>query len=476
MAVNDEVIKLVLDLVKSGNADATIQTLERLRDQTLAAKAGYEILDRQVGTYEVMERQVVATTTQAASSVREFYQSLVAAAPQVGLMAVKTEELAQATARVVGSRGGGGGNVGFGLLAASYAVQDFSSQLGTRGLAGALSAVQNNIPTIVMSLGKGGPGMAAAVSLASIAVGLLAENWDKLKEKFLGTETEAARKKMEELAEATKKAADEGERLLKTQTPDQKGEAKNIKRAVDAFGGGDVLKEVIKAMVAERGDFGAEANKTLAQNLITNVNSGNVQAQEYLRNLMGGRGNPIAQVLSGGRTPEEDIAASKAASAKQAQEEERSRQAIKAKKDADDDLVDNLNKQGQENEQKAFEEMNADAAKEKQDASKDRLNDTRKAIQAGEQRRKQREAASRKAFNENGPSKEGLDAGDQALMARYVTALLQQQGVGNMAGVQMLANQGMLTVNQFNMAKRLLMAQQIGVRLEQIPNTLAGQQ
>ena len=40
--------------------------------------------------------------------------------------------------------------MGMSMMATSYAVQDFTSQLDTRGLAGAISAVQNNIPGMLM--------------------------------------------------------------------------------------------------------------------------------------------------------------------------------------------------------------------------------------------------------------------------------------------------------------------------------------
>ena len=62
-----------------------------------------------------------------------------------------------------------------GILQASYAIQDFTSVLsGGQGPgAGPLtSSVQNNIPGLLMMLGKGA-GVAGAVSVASVAVGLL---------------------------------------------------------------------------------------------------------------------------------------------------------------------------------------------------------------------------------------------------------------------------------------------------------------
>lgn len=106
---------------------------------------------------------------------------------------------------LTGKPGGGGGNMGQGLLGASYAVQDFTSQLGTRGLVGALGAIQNNIPQILMSLGAGA-GLTGVISVAAVALGALLP----LLSKAFGGETQeqidAAKKKVEEFTEGVKKA------------------------------------------------------------------------------------------------------------------------------------------------------------------------------------------------------------------------------------------------------------------------------
>jgi hypothetical protein len=86
--------------------------------------------------------------------------------------------------------------LGQAALTTSYAIQDFTSQIGTRGLAGALGAVQNNIPGLLMSLGMSG-GIAGAVSIVSVGLGVLANQFldtgkaqDTLREKTDGA-TEA---------------------------------------------------------------------------------------------------------------------------------------------------------------------------------------------------------------------------------------------------------------------------------------------
>jgi hypothetical protein len=65
-------------------------------------------------------------------------------------------------------------NFGSTVLYASYAVQDFTSQLGTRGLAGAFAAIQNNIPQILVGLGVGG-GLTGILSVAAVALGAFSD-------------------------------------------------------------------------------------------------------------------------------------------------------------------------------------------------------------------------------------------------------------------------------------------------------------
>lgn len=112
-----------------------------------------------------------------------------------------------------GGGGGGGRGFGQGMLQASYAVQDFTSQLGTQGLGGALAAIQNNIPGILMGLGVSG-GLAGALSLVSVAAGALVPIFEKL----FGAETAENIKKR---AEEIKKLADEAKEL----TTPEKGDA-----------------------------------------------------------------------------------------------------------------------------------------------------------------------------------------------------------------------------------------------------------
>src|SRR5690348_11468088 len=87
-------------------------------------------------------------------------------------------------------------NVANRMVQTSYVVQDFTSQLGTRGLSGALMAVQNNIPGLLASFGTTG-GLAGVLSVVAVSAGVVYENWDKIATLWRDGETlkEAERQK-----------------------------------------------------------------------------------------------------------------------------------------------------------------------------------------------------------------------------------------------------------------------------------------
>jgi hypothetical protein len=193
------------------------------------------------------------------------------------------------------------GQFGRGMVNASYAVQDFTSQLGTRGLAGALGAIQNNIPQLLSSLGAGA-GLAGVLSLASLGVGLLYENWDKIATLWGKGQTEEEAKRMKELAKATEDAEKAAEALLKTLPPELRGGPEGMKRAAEAFGGPAVLEE-LRQEILQTGAWG-DAAKEMARVLAANLNRGQPAALRFLQEQrpMG----PVGVVLRGGQTPEEE--------------------------------------------------------------------------------------------------------------------------------------------------------------------------
>lgn len=99
----------------------------------------------------------------------------------------------------------GSRNLGRSVLLASQGIEDL--QYG-------FSAVLNNIPIFVSSLGYGA-GLAGGISLVGVAANVAMKHWDKLMDAFGSSATETATQEMERLGKATKLTADEQDRLVR---------------------------------------------------------------------------------------------------------------------------------------------------------------------------------------------------------------------------------------------------------------------
>lgn len=471
MAITDEAVKLVLDLVKSAGSDATIAALEKLRAATMAASQGYEVLERQVGAYELVEKeaeQVVGRQTSAFTKL----------ALGIGGASAETRAFTGSMNTLKGTEGRGG----TGVLAASYAVQDFTSQLGTTGMLGGLRAVQNNIPGILIGLGAGA-GLAGILSGLAVAAGLVADNWGKIKNAFTSDDVKKKTEEMDKFAEAIKRSADAGERaaeaLKKVLSPDQRKPGEAIKRAADAFGGDAVLTELTRGLVVSgRANVRGGDAQRRAGELIAGVQGGDERAQKLMADILAktGRGD-IANVLMGGKTPAEQ-AKDRADQAKKAADEndaaEKKRQDAKKK---NDENVDDLNRRGQEYQRLGEQEK---AAQDKKDV-KDRIGAQAREMKAQEDLAKRRQRESTEQFKAlPGPNKESLQRGDDALRMKYIANLVHQSqakmGGTEEENAQLLINQGAITGNMRVIAEKMMRSLQIQRQQQQIGNVLAGQQ
>lgn len=239
--------------------------------------------------------------TQSTASAKEFTASLQTVSvvadqntvPSLQRVDVATNQVATSTNRL-----------GSTVLYASYAVQDFTSQLGTRGLGGAFAAIQNNIPQILMGLGIGG-GMTGVVSVLAVGVGVLYTNWDKVATLWGQgkTDEETARlKKMEEQIKATTAAT---EKLFNTQPPFQKEMGGRIDKAGAEFGGAKLEQELIRMYKAQFGDFGEDTGQ-LVRNLVTGARGGDRQSITNIENMANPDNSDVARRLTGRRTARED--------------------------------------------------------------------------------------------------------------------------------------------------------------------------
>ncbi len=297
---SDEEIRLILNMGKSG---ADVEAVRAKLDEMKASAAT---------TNQVIQVQTTALDALGISLKRT-----------AGLYDVVTTE-AQQAAQVIGASHPR--SIGQAALAGSYAVQDFTSQLGTRGLAGGLY-----------------------------------ENWDKVARLWGSGKTEEEIERVKKLTKATEEAAEAAEKLAKTLTPERRAEGPGaLKRATDAFGGEAVVKELAEAIKGARGDFGAENNRNMAKTLMANLNLGNRDAIEFLQTLP--LQGPVGRVLGGGPTPDEVMKAQGAA---------RKEQEAKAKAFRDKQAQEDAQEKRRIAQQNLEGQRNADRAREQQDKEKD---------------------------------------------------------------------------------------------------------
>lgn len=151
------------------------------------------------------------------------------------------------------------------MLQSSYAVQDFTSQLGTRGLAGALGAIQNNIPGILFGLGVG-PGIAGVVSVAAVAVGALVPQLQSMYEAMTSNVPIIAADKLKQFTEDAKKAKEQWDKLVATPTKVEAAAGKAI---------GETIAELGPEALAE--GFTGAMGKTGMSAQLTPTESGQMQ-------------------------------------------------------------------------------------------------------------------------------------------------------------------------------------------------------
>ncbi len=192
MAISEEEIKLILNTQDSKTQVHVLATeVQFLSDRM-------EVLARDFNEGRISEAQYVTSSQMVSDMLRD--------------RSALTEEVARQTGILDKSHR----DIGQTLLQTSYAVQDFTSQLDSRGLSGALSAVQNNIPGILSGLGAGA-GLAGVVSVLTVALGAALPHLRS----FFGAMDAA---KVKEAADELKKVQAEADAMLKA-PQDEPGKA-----------------------------------------------------------------------------------------------------------------------------------------------------------------------------------------------------------------------------------------------------------
>lgn len=153
----------------------------------------------------------------------------------------RAERQAKETSRVIGDEIHKGSTRGaMGLLALSQAVDD--AQYGFR-------AIVNNIPQVAMMFGAAG--LAGGIGIAAVAVNQLLQHWDDIANVFRTDFMKRQAEATAELAEQTKAAADEAERLLKAQMPSHEAGKAGIEKGIKEAGAPGVAEAVAAALGRE---------------------------------------------------------------------------------------------------------------------------------------------------------------------------------------------------------------------------------
>jgi hypothetical protein len=250
--MTDEIMRLVLDLASSSkDVGELVGKLGELKSKGAEVAETYHVMAKAGEGYTVATREENKAMDEAVRKAVELTQA------QRALNIVIDESIAEqkalATATVTTGKHADQakdkqGGFGRSILATSYAFQDFTSQLGDRGLAGAIGAVQNNIPSVLAGLGVGA-GVAGAVSAISVGLGLLLPQMGKLADAFSTGATKTEADRMKELADNTHRTAEETDKLNKYKREQaslekirdgQENAAHKEKQSIEEFFGAEV--------------------------------------------------------------------------------------------------------------------------------------------------------------------------------------------------------------------------------------------
>ena len=324
MPVSEEVVRLILETTGPEGLKLLSTAAEDLEEELQKTARQWKNGEIDVANY-------MRTTTRLQSQLGDVKSVLAGTNDATDNAASSTHRVVEATEKL----GKTSANTGQSLLQTGRVIQDFAQ--------GGLGGILNNIEGLTMALGLGSglAGVLTVVGVAALTAGPSIKSYfrslidgsneiptssDKLK--ALGESLKHTTERLEELGkqqrltnadlvefnrltiertrlEREEEAARAQKANAATLSADQRKGADVVKRALDAFGGKRVENEVAKALEATGNGAGDPLQG--ARNLLFNVQRGDVQAHEFLRDVMarGSGFTDIAGVLTGGKTPAE---------------------------------------------------------------------------------------------------------------------------------------------------------------------------
>ena len=456
MAINDEIVRLILDIQKSGQTPETIKALEQFRDKAVAADTATQALGKSgVNTGQSL--------LQTGRIIQDFAQG--------GLGGILNNIEGATMALGLGAGMGGVLTVlGVVALTAGPAVKSFFKTLidGSNEV----PKVKEGVEGLTQTIKDNGEALDALRKQQSLTnselkeFNRLTEEQVELEKKLKIAKKEA--KDEEKLAGLRPPGEEEAERaraeILQGEVGGKQDEITNIvdqqivrqhiqaQRSFENLPEGDPRR--LKAMKEAGRLFRLRMTKGAARDMVRNAVVGGKEADinqvlDFLPRLEGIPGNQFRGGFERALRGDEPDAEEKEF---QRQLDERSeavrRRNAAAKKKADaNKKIDDLNKQGQEGAQIAFDEMD-----------KNREEGIRLARKAAEEAAKVRAQQQRQDLS--GPR----------------LRMVPPNATEHERDQIMLENQLMLTQNQLVEARQLQLARQINQQLRQVPNAMAGQQ
>lgn len=219
MSLSEERMSLILDMKGQDSVKSLTAELELQKAQLKELKASFDAGQMSAGQF-LQQQNALQNSI---GSAREVLDSL---------------------------KGQGGGGTGRGILGASYAIQDFTSQI-QNGFTPALASIQNNIPQILMSFGVGA-GFTGVISAGAVALGLMIP----LIKKAFGAETqediEAVKKKAEEVANAIKAVHDAYTKMINKPSTAEEASAADLRATLEEAPNAERIQKAIERRIGRK--------------------------------------------------------------------------------------------------------------------------------------------------------------------------------------------------------------------------------
>lgn len=260
MALSEEAIRLVFDLSKSAtDVEDLTQKIAKLGVETeRAAKIAEQAWEKEARArkesnveamkgqqaIEATRRQLTAQEAELRALEAAWKKNTLEAGEYLAKQSELQAEISQTTNVLMRMKGtGAGGAQGQGIMAMSYAFQDFTSQV-RNGFGPALASIQNNIPGMLMGTGLSNPAI-AAISAISVGIGLIAPAIIKAFGPDSQEHIDKATEKIKEFTDEIETAHKAFIGMTEKPTTPEEEYAANIKAIFETRGTGDIVKTAI---------------------------------------------------------------------------------------------------------------------------------------------------------------------------------------------------------------------------------------